>query len=212
MRLCGISSRFRLLSPGTGQVPHALLTRPPLSRSSLLRKFGKSASFDLHVLGTPPAFILSQDQTLMLKSDPSSGRFPRLQNLLAPGSPRAFILSPVFTVFKVLRSPARVDLSSPSAQKQSVRCILSDASEISLIKESFKVYPLFSYQGSFRCRLCISRRQLVYYITFGNVCQQLFLFFCDCFLHGSDTLSVLPALRNQLDYIITYIFECQLFF
>ena len=25
----------------------------------------KSASFDLHVLGTPPAFILSQDQTLM---------------------------------------------------------------------------------------------------------------------------------------------------
>ena len=25
------------------------------------------ASFDLHVLGTPPAFILSQDQTLMLK-------------------------------------------------------------------------------------------------------------------------------------------------
>ena len=26
------------------------------------------ASFDLHVLGTPPAFILSQDQTLMFKS------------------------------------------------------------------------------------------------------------------------------------------------
>ncbi|UCH58299.1 MAG: hypothetical protein JSV61_08735, partial [Anaerolineales bacterium] len=24
----------------------------------------KSSSFDLHVLGTPPAFILSQDQTL----------------------------------------------------------------------------------------------------------------------------------------------------
>ena len=27
---------------------------------------GKSASFDLHVLSTPPAFILSQDQTLIL--------------------------------------------------------------------------------------------------------------------------------------------------
>ena len=25
--------------------------------------------FDLHVLGTPPAFILSQDQTLMLKNN-----------------------------------------------------------------------------------------------------------------------------------------------
>ena len=35
MRLCGISSRFQLLSPGTGQVTHALLTRPPLSHQSL---------------------------------------------------------------------------------------------------------------------------------------------------------------------------------
>ena len=34
-----------------------LLTRPPLS---------PKASFDLHVLGTPPAFILSQDQTLQI--------------------------------------------------------------------------------------------------------------------------------------------------
>ena len=32
--LCGISSRFQLLSPSTGQVTHALLTRPPLSRHS----------------------------------------------------------------------------------------------------------------------------------------------------------------------------------
>ena len=29
--LCGISSRFQLLSPSYGQVAHALLTRPPLS-------------------------------------------------------------------------------------------------------------------------------------------------------------------------------------
>ena len=64
MRLCGISSRFQLLSPSTRQVTHALLTRPPLTYISL----GFNVSpFDLHVLGTPPAFILSQDQTLMLK-------------------------------------------------------------------------------------------------------------------------------------------------
>ena len=31
VRLCGISSRFQLLSPCTRQVTHALLTRPPLS-------------------------------------------------------------------------------------------------------------------------------------------------------------------------------------
>ena len=45
------------------QVTHALLTRPPLSHFSV-RKL-RSASFDLHVLSTPPAFILSQDQTLV---------------------------------------------------------------------------------------------------------------------------------------------------
>ena len=35
MRLCGISSRFQLLSPCIGQVTHALLTRPPLSHIHL---------------------------------------------------------------------------------------------------------------------------------------------------------------------------------
>ena len=34
---CGISSRFQLLSPSERQVPHALLTRPPLSSASLGR-------------------------------------------------------------------------------------------------------------------------------------------------------------------------------
>ncbi len=63
MRLCGISTCFQVLSPGMGQVAHALLTRPPLRHVSL--GFNMSP-FDLHVLGTPPAFILSQDQTLML--------------------------------------------------------------------------------------------------------------------------------------------------
>ena len=62
--LCGISSRFQLLSPSERQVAHTLLTRPPLSQRKLRRISVLSASFDLHVLGTPPAFILSQDQTL----------------------------------------------------------------------------------------------------------------------------------------------------
>ena len=69
--LCGISSRFQLLSPSERQVAHTLLTRPPLSQIPLRRISKRSASFDLHVLGTPPAFILSQDQTLN-KSYPNS--------------------------------------------------------------------------------------------------------------------------------------------
>ena len=55
--LCGISRSFLLLSPAQGQVTYVLLTRSPL--------ISKRDSFDLHVLGTPPAFILSQDQTLI---------------------------------------------------------------------------------------------------------------------------------------------------
>ena len=59
--LLGISSRFRLLSPSVGQVVYALLTRSPLR---FTRASSRISPFDLHVLGTPPAFVLSQDQTL----------------------------------------------------------------------------------------------------------------------------------------------------
>ena len=61
MNVRGISRRFRLLSPSEGQVDYALLTRSPLS--SIEASFHLSP-FDLHVLSTPPAFVLSQDQTL----------------------------------------------------------------------------------------------------------------------------------------------------
>jgi hypothetical protein len=48
-----------------GQVAYALLTRPPLSIYFTYPKtYSINFSLDLHVLGTPPAFILSQDQTL----------------------------------------------------------------------------------------------------------------------------------------------------
>ena len=60
----GISNAFAKLSQIQGQVTHALLTRAPLYSLPQARDF----SFDLHVLGTPPAFVLSQDQTLHLNS------------------------------------------------------------------------------------------------------------------------------------------------
>lgn len=60
--LYGINPPFGGLSPSLRQVTHVLLTRPPLIH------FPKEvSSLDLHVLGTPPAFVLSQDQTLNLK-------------------------------------------------------------------------------------------------------------------------------------------------
>ena len=58
----GISPPFEGLSPSSRQVTHVLLTRSPLSLPSFFRI--REAAYDLHVLGTPPAFVLSQDQTL----------------------------------------------------------------------------------------------------------------------------------------------------
>ena len=55
---------MRYYSPFPEAIPHrracshALLTRPPLTPKGAL---------DLHVLSLPPAFVLSQDQTLKLK-------------------------------------------------------------------------------------------------------------------------------------------------
>ena len=60
---CGISSRFQLLSPSQSQVAHVLLTRPPLTYP---KASSQISPFDLHVLSAPPAFVLSQDQTLSL--------------------------------------------------------------------------------------------------------------------------------------------------
>ena len=60
---CGISRSFPRLSPTTGQVP----TRYSPVRHSLPAETGKA--FDLHVLGMPPAFVLSQDQTLKFIPD-----------------------------------------------------------------------------------------------------------------------------------------------
>ena len=56
---CGISTSFPVLFPTERKVAHALLTRPPLEQSPK-----QLSPLDLHVLGTPPAFVLSQDQTL----------------------------------------------------------------------------------------------------------------------------------------------------
>lgn len=57
--LSGIRPSFPGLSRSAGQITHVLLTRSPL-----IHPASWASSFDLHVLSTPPAFVLSQDQTL----------------------------------------------------------------------------------------------------------------------------------------------------
>ena len=65
---CGISYSFEQLSLSLGYVPTCY---SPVRRSCILTPYSnffkyrvRTLPLDLHVLGTPPAFILSQDQTL----------------------------------------------------------------------------------------------------------------------------------------------------
>ena len=57
--LCGVNLSFERLSPRLRQVTYVLRTRAPLSSGA-----SSQIPSDLHVLGLPLAFILSQDQTL----------------------------------------------------------------------------------------------------------------------------------------------------
>ena len=59
----GINSSFPELSPSLGQVAYVLRTRSPLSHPRIATLL---FSLDLHVLTTPPAFTLSQNQTLRI--------------------------------------------------------------------------------------------------------------------------------------------------
>ena len=68
MATSGISTPFGMLSRSSGQVAYVLRDRSPLGeRASSL------TPLDLHFLGTPQAFVLSQDQTLHTVSGPVTG-------------------------------------------------------------------------------------------------------------------------------------------
>ena len=57
----GINPSFPGLSQTSRQIAYVLLTRLPLSKSCIATII---IPLDLHVLATPPAFTLSQNQTL----------------------------------------------------------------------------------------------------------------------------------------------------
>ena len=128
-----------------GQVAHALLTRPPLTHRSLGFPV---RPFDLHVLGTPPAFILSQDQTLMFLSP--AGALPLGFPCGIPQGPSR----PFFTVFWVAAScPAPMRLRAPGTPLAFRRCSFFMKLPSLNIPETFvpgifRVALLFICQGS----------------------------------------------------------------
>ena len=67
----GIRPDFSGLSPSLGQITYVLLSRLPLARGPKPLR-----PFDLHALGAPPAFVLSQDQTLRIVLGFGSFHYP----------------------------------------------------------------------------------------------------------------------------------------
>ena len=61
----GISSPFSELSRASRQITHVLRTLAPLNLQNIATL---EIPLDLHVLSTPPAFVLSQNQTLRRKT------------------------------------------------------------------------------------------------------------------------------------------------
>ena len=60
----GISPAFAGLSQTSRQITHVLRTLSPLEQDDIATTL---FPLDLHVLSTPPAFVLSQNQTLRIK-------------------------------------------------------------------------------------------------------------------------------------------------
>ena len=109
--LCGISTPFGVLFPCLGKVAHALLTRPPLKQ--LIASYSLSP-LDLHVLGTPPAFVLSQDQTLSFN--------PLFLNQVPPTKFHSFGITVLFALllFCIVFKVRRFLLTAQAAQRGSL--------------------------------------------------------------------------------------------
>ena len=122
--ICGISPSFPGLSPTLGQIP----TRySPVRHSSAPSKLGL-LPFDLHVLGMPPAFNLSQDQTLHL-SFVAAGQALRCFELRVAWRPvhrtgRSFASVHTFAFRRAgMAIPAILDIHSPHPSRGSVMAV-----------------------------------------------------------------------------------------
>jgi hypothetical protein len=95
----GISAPFDALFPTSGQVAYVLLNRSPLARGPK-----PSHPLDLHTLGTPQAFVLSQDQTLQRKVAPPlpplTSKKPEKVVPNHPSWPQSCLACPHCLVFK----------------------------------------------------------------------------------------------------------------
>ena len=200
--LWGITIRFQKLSLSQRQVAHVLLTRPPLRI-----KTNPYSPFDLHVLSVPPAFVLSQDQTLY-KSCISISVSTELRSLFNNAcviTAHFYTLCLSFPFFKgisrvvtflhcsIFKMLFRVSLSCGTLLLYHIQKILSST--------FFKFFQNFLF------------------VIFAVLCRPAFLLYHIQFSLSSTFSSFLknfsvwpPVLSDQLFYYITFNSICQVLF
>ena len=184
--LCGINVRFQTVSPTQGQVAHALLTRPPL---------GIATSFDLNVLCTPPAFILSQDQTLeQIVSQPFPVKifYPSALALfyfLEYGSMLVKAQNFFSRNFREIRTRFLLVLISPVVQLSMINQPHTLAHSLTIISQRLALVNRFLkvFSNFFKLRIgwdgCPGG-QLVHYSIIPLICQGFFCVFFSFGGHG----------------------------
>ena len=146
------------------------------------------------MLSTPPAFILSQDQTLMLKFWFQS-KFAWL--ILTVITVVWFFAKFAFCSSRSTRSCLQAVMDSFLSRMFWMFSWTSRLNQKPLFLEFSGFYILFSFQGS----LLLSHWQLIYITTISYLCQQLFYFIFRNW-----------AFAQQLEYHIIGSCRCQLFF
>ena len=186
MRLCGISSRFQLLSPCVRQVAHALLTRPPLSHNRLPPEGFCLLCFVRLACVRHAASVHPEPGSNSLKKF----FLPVLLALLYPLIPLLFF--GLLLLHSESASSVQITLPLPSFKARPFYSLCNDldsilkilfiaaspSSERMLFLESFKVILLFSYQGSVGlCRFFSQATTSIYYHSCYLLSIPFFIFF-----------------------------------
>ena len=192
---CGISVLFKTLSPSERQVTHVLLTRPPLSNKTSIRKLPSSYSVRLACV-RHAASVRPEPGSNSLKYCIESP-LRAFQSYL-----RAFVaLSVHLRVFAFFEKLCLLSFSYQSPDTQSHYGYFLNRS-------------LFNFQGSASVPL-IEERAL-HFITLSCVCQALFssLFWdsLDIVSLSRCSVKIFFRLSRRLDYNTTPFPACQRFF
>ena len=187
MRLCGISSRFQLLSPCVRQVIHALLTRPPLSHRTIIPEGNQVKCF---------VRLACVKHAASVHPEPGSNshkKFFPFQNQLANFN---HSLIPNVTVLGCFDFRLCCSLE-----------LILIANCFAVLNESFKVISLFSYQSSL---FVVFATAFIFYQKHLSLSTTFLFFFV---VVSSDSLFILsPAIGFVNNFFLAVFSTAQLYY